>query len=238
MEKLGKLAVEDVASKLLKLVTGCPKPTENWVPSLHRELLSPKLQTTLLALVRQLNNHSQKKPQVIKEPDPFSRGSPEELYIFVFQYQIYFCTCKGEFINDTNKVFLAILYLHGIALDYFKPFINEPNLYHNLDFLEDWSVFVQKLSNIFSSYSPEDDNENMIVSIPFPSDSKAVNYFICFVKYQNYICWNKRTLCKVVKDTILNCIQDKLYYSQENVLFFEGFKRAVLWIDSNYWKRV
>jgi len=53
----------------------------------------------------------------------------------------------------------------------------------------------------------------MIVSIPFSSDSKAVNYFICFVKYQNHVCWDKRTLYKVVKDTILNYIQDKLYYS-------------------------
>ena len=78
----------------------------------------------------------------------------------------------------------------------------------------------------------------MIVSIPFSSDSKAVNYFICFVKYQNHVCWDKRTLYKVVKDTILNYIQDKLYYSQKNILFFEGFKRAVLQIDNNYQKRI
>jgi len=52
-----------------------------------------------------------------------------------------------------------------------------------LDFLEDWPAFVQKLSNIFGFYSPEDDDKDAIVSIPFPSDGKAVDYFIHFAKY-------------------------------------------------------
>ena len=66
-----------------------------------------------------------------------SRGDLEELHVFVFQCQIYFHACEGEFNNDANKVFFAISYLQGIALDYFKSFINEPNPYYNLDFLED-----------------------------------------------------------------------------------------------------
>jgi len=59
------------------------------------------------------------------------------LHAFVFQYQIYFCTCEGEFMDNANKVFFTIFYLWGIALDYFEPFINKPDPYHNLDFLED-----------------------------------------------------------------------------------------------------
>ena len=73
--------------------------------------------------------------------------------------------------------------MRGIALDYFEPFINEPDSYQNIDFLEDWDVFVQKLSNIFGSYSPEDDDEDTIVSILFSSDGKAITYFIQFAKY-------------------------------------------------------
>ena len=53
---------------------------------------------------------------------------------------------------------------NSIALDYFEPFINKPDPYYNLDFLEDWSAFVQKLSNIFSFYLPEDEDEDTIVS--------------------------------------------------------------------------
>jgi len=99
-------------------------------------------------------------------------------------------------------------------LDYFEPFINKLDLFHNLDFLEDWSAFIQKLSNIFSSYLPEDDNEDVIVFISFPSEGKAVDYFIHFTKYQNHIYWDERILYKIVKNAISNCIRDKLCYSE------------------------
>ena len=39
--------------------------------------------------------------------------------------------------DDADKVFFAISYLQGIALDYFELFINKLDLYHNLDFLKD-----------------------------------------------------------------------------------------------------
>ena len=80
-------------------------------------------------------------------------------------------------------MFFAISYLRGAALDYFEPFINELDPYQYLDFLEDWSAFVQKLSNVFGSYSPEDDNEDAIVAITFSNKGQAVNYFIQFTKY-------------------------------------------------------
>lgn len=91
-------------------------------------------------------------------------------------------------------MFFTISYLRGVALDYFEPFINEPDPYQTPDFLEDWNAFVQKLSNIFGLYSPEDDDEDAIVAIPFPNDGKAINYFIQFTKYQNHIQWDNRSL--------------------------------------------
>jgi len=47
---------------------------------------------------------------------------------------------------------------------------------------------MQKLSDVFGSYSPEDNDENAIMAITFSNKGKAVNYFIQFVKYQNRIC--------------------------------------------------
>jgi len=75
-----------------------------------------------------------------------------------------------------------ISYLRGVTLDYFEPFINESDPYQEFDFLENWLTFIQKFSNIFSFYSPEDDDEDALVGIPFPSDGKAVSYFIHFCK--------------------------------------------------------
>jgi len=97
---------------------------------------------------------------------------------------------------------------------------------------------VQKLSNTFGSYSPEDDDEDAIAIIPFPHDGKAVNYFIQFAKYQNRIRWDDRSLRKLVKDAIPSRIRDELRFTHEDVSSFEGFKRAVMRIDNNYWRRI
>ena len=178
MGEVPKNVNEEVYSESLEPLTGPPRLPKVPTPSPWAEITNLELQTILLIIARQSNTRPQKKLRVIKEPDPFGGGSPDEFHAFIFQYQIYFCACDGEFTDDAKKVFFAISYLRGMALDYFEPFINKPNLYHNLDFLEDWPAFIQKLSNIFGLYSLEDDDEDAIVSIPFPHDGKAVNYFI------------------------------------------------------------
>ena len=201
---------EEAHSKSLKPLTGLSELPKITTPNPWAEMTNLELQTTLLTIVQQSNSHPQKKPWVIKKPNPFSRGSPDELHAFIFQCQIYFCVCDKEFNNDAEKVFFAISYLRGIVLDYFEPFINKSDPNHNLDFLEDWLVFVQKLSNIFGSYSLEDDDEDAIVSIPCPHNGKAINYFIQFAKYQNHIYWDNQALQKIVKDAISSRIKDEL----------------------------
>jgi len=63
---------------------------------------------------------------------------------------------------------------------------------------------MQKLSNLFGSYSSENDDKDAIVAISFTNNGKAVNYFIQFSKYQNQIRWDDRSLQKVVKDALPN----------------------------------
>ena len=209
-------------------------PTQPPLPSIP----GLDLQSLLLALSRQpAPSQHKKRYRGVKEPDLFSGGNPDELHAFIFQCQIFFRACEGEFREDSEKVFFAISYLRGVALDYFEPFINEPDPYQNLDFLEDWSAFVQKLSNIFGSYSPEDDDEDAIVAIPFPNDGKAVNYFVQFAKYQNRIRWDDRSLRKVVKDALPNRIRDELRFSHEDLSSLEGLRRAVQKINNDFWKR-
>jgi len=212
--------------------------TNQLPPSPSPDISNLELQIALLNLARQLAPQTQKRHQGIKEPDTFSRGNPDNLQAFIFQYQIYFRACEREFLEDTDKIFFAISYLRGIALDYFEPFINEPDPLQDFDFLEDWSAFVQKLSNVFGLYIPEDDNKDAIVAIPFPPEDKTVTYFIQFAKYQNRIQWGDCSLQKIVKDTILPRISEELRYSKEDLSTFKELKRTVLKIDSDHWRRV
>ena len=145
------------------------------------------LHSLLLAIAQQPKPYHQRKHKDIHELNTFSGRTANDLQAFIFQCQIYFRACENNFITDSEKIYFVISYLRGIALNYFKPYINKPNLSQSLDFLEDQLAFVQKLSNIFGSYSLEDNNEDAIVVILFLADEKAINYFIYFVKYQNQI---------------------------------------------------
>ena len=74
------------------------------------------------------------------------------------------------------------------------------------------------------------------MAILFPNERKAVNYFICFAKYQNYIRWDDCSLWKVVKNALPARIRDELHFSYKDLSLFEGLKRSVLRIDNDYWK--
>jgi len=104
------------------------KDTPHLPPSLSPNISNLELWTALLNLARQSTSRVQKKHRSIKEPDIFSGGSSDDLQAFIFQCQIYFRACEGKFLEDMDRIFFAISYLRGIALDYFEPFINEPNL--------------------------------------------------------------------------------------------------------------
>jgi len=80
-------------------------------------------------LARQLDSQPRKRNKEVKEPDLFSRGSPNKLWAFIFQCQIYFHACEEEFLEDTKRIFFTISYLRGVAFDYFEPFINETKAY-------------------------------------------------------------------------------------------------------------
>jgi len=173
-----------------------------------------------------------------REPDTFDGTSPQALRTFIFQCQVYFNARKDDFSEDSYRVYFAISFLRGAALDYFEPFINEPDPEaDDYDFLDDWNAFVQKLTNLFGSYSPEDDDEDAIASISFPDNGKATKYFIDFAKYQTRIKWDDQSLRKIVKDAIPTQSLDELRFSHEDTSTFEGFKKAVLKIDNDYWKR-
>jgi hypothetical protein len=201
------------------------------------EISNRELRKALLTLAKGKGKERKKTPFKPREPDTFNGGSPQLLRTFIFQCQIYFNAKKDDYTEDEDRIFFAISHLRGAALDYFEPYITEPDLTEEYDFLTDWSTFVQKLTNQFGSYSPEDDDEDAITSIPFPDDGKATKYFIEFAKYEKRIKWDDRALRKVVKDAIPPRITDDLRYSKEDTSTFEGYRKAVLRIDNDYWKK-
>ena len=162
-ETLGHKRSEDKALAPESLPLDPSEP----IPTNQEKISNLELHTTLLALSRNNQPQPKKKHQTIRELDLFSGGRLDKLQAFLFQCQIYFRASKEEFTEDLEKIFFAISYFRGIALDYFELFITKPDPLYSLDFLEDWPAFIQQLSNVFGSYSLEDDDKDAIIAIPF-----------------------------------------------------------------------
>lgn len=137
LEENAKAFPKALIAKAINQQSHGPKITAKAIRPSSLKISNLELWTALLALVHQSAPYQQKKHRGIKEPDTFSGESSEELWVFIFQCQIYFWACEGEFSEDTEKIFFIISYLRDIALDYFELFINEPNPTKYLDFLEE-----------------------------------------------------------------------------------------------------
>ena len=100
------------------------------------ELSTKNLAQAIIALSKG-NKAPSKTSFKPREPDAFDGSSPQKLRTFIFQCQVYFNARRNEFSEDTDRVYFAISYLTGAALDYFEPFINEPDPENTYDFFSD-----------------------------------------------------------------------------------------------------
>src|SRR5215813_3261874 len=149
-------------------------------------LTKKQLADAILALSREKKPAEVKTTCKTREPDTFN-GTEKKLRPFIFQCKVYFKSRPKDFEKEETKIFFAISFLTGAALDYFEPYINEPDPDKEYNFLCSWEAFVQKLTNLFGPYKPQEDDEDAIVALTFPSNMKATNYFIEFAKYQSRI---------------------------------------------------
>ena len=58
-------------------------------------------------------------------PDTFSSTESDKLNNFLFQYRLYFCANQVQFDMDIAKINFAMIYLTGVAQDWFEVGLNQ-----------------------------------------------------------------------------------------------------------------
>ncbi|GJJ12653.1 hypothetical protein Clacol_006897 [Clathrus columnatus] len=90
----------------------------------------------------------------------------------------------NDFLEDWQRIFYAISFLHGSALEYFQPFLEfGDEAIDEFEFFHNWGNFVQALTNAFGTIAPEDDAETALMDLTFGENGRAMSYFILFAKY-------------------------------------------------------
>jgi hypothetical protein len=174
-------------------------------------------------------------------PTEFSGGTNEQLRTFLFQCELAFNACPGDFGSDREKIFYAISYLRGSASGYFQPYIldygSRPVEEQPL-FLRSWKAFRDSITQQFGSYSPEDDDEAQLYSIPFPEKGRATEYFIKFAQYENRVQFGGRALRFIARQALPQRLRKAVNESKLPKESWEDFKACVLKCDDDYWRSI
>ena len=170
----------------------------------------------------------------IKEPDTYDGSSPEKLRNFIFQCSLVFRGRPHYFPNPESKIFYAISYLRGTALNYFEPYVNSGD--DEPDWLSNWDLFKQELVNNFGSVNPEDEAEAALEKVRFPENGKASKFFIEFAMYASRVSYDDRALRRIAYKALPIRIKDRLAEVTPTPYTFAELKAVVQSIDAHYWE--
>ena len=215
-------------------------PEDNQGPNIGGPLpagISPDVMAILQVLATLLapRRDSEPKEKVkIRDPDPFDESEPDKLQNFLFQCQLEFKGKPSTYRSDEARIYYAISFLKGSALDFFEPAVLDKTETYN--FLLSWPTFKNKLVDNFGSSYPEDEAKNSLEALHFEDEGKATKFFVQFAEYKSRTRWNDRAYYRKAYKALPTRLKDKVNDMYPKPTTFSDLRAVVLQIDHHYWE--
>ncbi|KIJ36958.1 hypothetical protein M422DRAFT_260589 [Sphaerobolus stellatus SS14] len=120
-----------------------------------------------------------KKNVKLRDPDTYDGTNPEKLQNFLFLCSLVFKSKAKTYSSNTSKIYYALSFLRGAALEYFEL------------------AFVEELKANFGTASTEEDAETALEELKMEKHHQATQFFISFAKYKAKTAYNDRSYyCK------------------------------------------
>jgi len=177
----------------------------------------------------------EKPPRKVKakEPDTFDGSDPKKLNNFIILCNLFF-RGSSTYDDDTNKVTFALSYLRGTALEYFEPFLLDPD---DLPiWIDNWSAFLQLLRKQFGPIDPRADAEDGIDNLKMQDNQRIVKYNVEFNKLAIRTHWDDGVLRHRYYSGLAERIKD-IMGQQGKPETLEEMKNLAHSIDSRHWER-
>jgi hypothetical protein len=139
-------------------------------------------------------------------------GDRTKLETWILQFDRYF-HLEDDNVEDDDKVILATTYMRGDAEKWVQPFLRK---YMNSDIvdenntrlMEDWSLFKDKLRQIFSPFKESVIAEQKIQELR--QTSSAAEYTTTFQRYAEQIQWDDNALMRMYKQGLKPRVREEL----------------------------
>ena len=126
-----------------------------------------------------------------KQLDTFDGINPKKLNNFILLCNLFFWN-NSVYSNDEAKVTFALFYLCGITLEYFEPTLMDSD--KDLEWLTDWSVFIQVLHTQFGSIDPTANAEDNLDNLRMCDNHHIVKYNVNFNHLAIQTSWDDSVL--------------------------------------------
>jgi len=142
--------------------------------------------------------------------DTFSGTEPDKLNNFLFQCRLYFCANLAQFDTDIAKINFAMIYLTGVAQDWFEVGLNQEDQSILQDWLSNWNLFVDELHRHFGLSDSVGEAVNMLDNLHMKPSNKISTYNVDFMCYISQLGWGNSVLCHCYYQGLPNRIQDPI----------------------------
>ena len=170
-------------------------------------------------------------------PNTFSGTEPDKLNDFLFQCHLYFCANQVQFDMDIAKINFAMIYLTGVAQNWFEVGLNQKNQGILQDWLSNWNLFVDGLCWHFGLSDLVGEVANMLDNHCMKPSNKISTYNVDFMRYASQLGWRNGVLCHCYYQGLPNQIQDPISTQEQGKpTLFQDMYALAMTINHCYWE--
>jgi len=115
-----------------------------------------------------------------------------------------------QFSTNEEKINFTLIYLSGVAQDWFKVALQQEDLGYTQPWLSTWHLFVDELWVHFGLSDPVRDAANLINNLCIKPGDKIATYNMEFMQYTAQLNWGNSVLCHCFYQGLPNRLQDPI----------------------------
>ncbi len=191
--------------------------------------------TTLTHAMRPPKSRAKAKA---KEPDTFDGSDPRKLAAFILQCSLYFRNFPEDYREDDSKINFALSYLKGPAIEWFEPWLIEPDDFdEDPEWSYDYSAFLSTLRTNYGNIDPIADAEEAIEALKMKETWKIIRYNTEFNRHAAKLQYPDSILKRRYYKGLAARIKDPISGMRIKPATYQEMRLAAQDFDARHWER-
>lgn len=172
----------------------------------------------------------------VRDPDQFDGSDVTKLRSFFAQLEMVFKARPQTFSTEEKKVMYAMSYLRGTVLQYFEPYLLEPDTDFPPTFLTDYPAFQEELRLNFGPYNAIGAAEHELENLRMLDNHRIAKYITQFSRLATQVQWGSAALHYQFYRGLPPRLKDRISELGKPSSILE-LRTLAQSLDARYWER-